>query len=166
MIVMGRVLAPYGVSGWMKVRPFSASPVALSAYRRWWLTLKEGTWREFALIEARAHADTLVAHLEGLSRREEAAAWRGAAIAIPRTALPALARGEVYLADLIGLDVVNRNGEALGCCAGLLDTPAHPVLRVDGGGGAEQLIPLVAAYVDAIDLSSGRIVVDWRTDDR
>lgn len=166
MIVMGRVLAPYGVSGWIKVRSFSASPTALSAYRRWWLALKDGTWREFALVEARPHADTLLAQLDGLSRREDAAAWRGAEIAIPRAALPVPARGEVYLADLIGLNVVNRDGEALGCCAGLLETPAHPVLRVDGGRGAEQLIPLVAAYVHAIDLSTGQIVVDWRTDDR
>jgi 16S rRNA processing protein RimM len=166
MIVMGRVLAPHGVSGWIKVRPFSASPSALSAYRRWWLALKDGTWREFALVEARPHANTLLAHLDGLRGREDAAAWRGAAIAIPRNALPELARGEVYLADLIGLEVVNRHGEALGCCAGLLDTPAHPVLRVQDGRGAEQLIPLVPAHVEAIDLDTGRIVVDWRTDDR
>jgi 16S rRNA processing protein RimM len=166
MIVMGRVLAPYGVSGWIKVRTFSASPSALCAYRRWWLALGDGAWREFALVESRPHADTLLAHLEGLSRREDAAAWRGAAIALPRTALPELERGEVYLADLIGLDVVNRDGESLGCCAGLLDSPAHPVLRIDAGGGAERLIPLVPAYVDAIDLEARRIIVDWRTDDR
>ena len=48
----------------------------------------------------------------------------------------------------------------------MLETPAHPVLRVQDGRGAEQLIPLVPAHVEAIDLDTGRIVVDWRTDDR
>jgi 16S rRNA processing protein RimM len=163
MIVMGRVLAPYGVKGWIKLRAFTSSPDALIGQRRWWLATKDVGWQEFALIDARRHADALVAQLDGLSKREDAAAWQGAAIGVPRSALPQLAEGEVYLADLIGLAVVNRQGEPLGYVAGLLETPAHPVLRIEGGGGTEELIPLVPAYVDAIEVDSGRIVVDWRT---
>jgi hypothetical protein len=54
----------------------------------------------------------------------------------------------------------------LGTVAGLIDTGAHPVLRVSDGAAesAERLIPLVPAYVDAIDLAAGRVVVDWPVD--
>jgi 16S rRNA processing protein RimM len=163
---MGRVLGPYGIRGWLKARPFTASPAGLLAYQAWWLGKDEGVWREFTVLEARQHADTVVAHLDGLSVPEQVGPWRGASIAVPRAALPALGAGEVYFTELVGLTVVNRTGATLGRATGVLDTGAHPVLRVarDGGESSERLIPLVPAYLDSIDLGLGRIVVDWPLD--
>jgi 16S rRNA processing protein RimM len=163
---MGRVLAAYGVHGWIKARAFTASPDALLAYERWWLA-RDDEWREFAVLEARGHADAIVARLEGLNRREEAASWRGAAIGVPRASLPALKAGEVYLRDLIGLTVMNRAGVTLGCVKDVLQASSHPILRLTdapGSGQGERLIPLVAAFVDTIDLAGARIVVDWEPD--
>ena len=164
---MGRVLGPYGVQGWIKARTFTASPDGLLAYRTWWLATGDDRWCEFAVIEARVHADALVARLEGVNRREEVAPWRGAAIGVPRGSLPTLAAGEVYLDDLVGLAVINRSGVKLGRVGSVLETGAHPVLRVaaeECGSGVERLIPLVPVYVDAIDVTGGRIVVDWQPD--
>ena len=166
LVVMARVLGPYGIRGWLKARTFTASPAGLLAYPTWWLGNDDGPWREFTVLEAREHSDTVVAHLDGLSVREQVGPWRGANIAVPRAALPRLSEGEVYLAELVGLTVVNRTGATLGRATGVLDTGAHPVLRVarDGGESGERLIPLVPAYVDAIDLGHARIVVDWPLD--
>jgi 16S rRNA processing protein RimM len=163
---MGRVLAPYGVHGWVKVRTFTTAPAGLLAHRAWWLTKDESVCREFAVLEARQHSDTVVARLDGLTRRDEAMPWRGAMVAVPRAALPEPGAGEVYLADLVGLAVVNRAGANLGCITGLVETGAHPVMRValEGVGAGERLIPLTPAHVDAIDLGLGRIVVDWQLD--
>lgn len=164
---MGRVIGAYGVQGWIKARTFTASPSALLAYPVWWLATSDDRRREFAVLEARVHGDAMVAGLEGLHRREEAALWRGASIGVPRVSLPALAAGEVYWADLIGLAVINRSGVTLGRVGGVLETGAHPVLRVvadERGDGGERLIPLVSAYVDVIDVAGGRIVVDWQPD--
>ena len=162
---MGRVTAPYGVQGWIKVRAYTALPDGLLAYRAWWLATKDDGWREFAVLEARVHGAAVVARLEGLGLREEAAQWRGAAVAVPRTLLPTLADGEVYWSDLVGLAVINRSGVILGRVAAVLETAAHPVLRVAPEGDAarsERLIPLVPAYVDALDVAGARIVVDWQ----
>lgn len=161
---MGRILAPYGVHGWLKVRSFTGSPEGLLAYRNWWLAAKAGTWRQFQVLAARTHSDLVLAQLEGLNRREDAAAWRGASVGVPREVLPKLALGEVYLADVLGLEVVNREGIALGRVTGLGDTGAHPVLQLGPEDRAQRLIPLVPAHVDAIDLAAGRIVVDWQPD--
>lgn len=165
--MLGRVLAPYGVNGWIKARAFTASPDSLMRYRSWWLAANEDDdrgWRELVVLETRKHADSVLARLEGLNRREDAAAWRGASIGVPRSTLPVPARDEVYLVDLIGLTVVNRDGETLGRVAGLMETGAHAVLRVEDAARSERLIPLVSAYVDAIEMAAGRIVVDWRAD--
>ncbi len=159
---MGQVIAAYGVQGWLKVRTFTASPAGLLSYQAWWLG-KEAAWRDFAVLESRRHGDGIVARLEGLQTREEALPWRGAQVAVPRATLPAPGAGEVYLADLVGLTVVNRQGATLGRVAGHIETGAHAVLRVTPAetGAGERLIPLVPAYVDAIDLAAARVLVDW-----
>jgi 16S rRNA processing protein RimM len=168
IVVMGRVLAPFGVHGWLKLRPLSAAPDALLGHERWWFQRGPGVaWEARAALESKLHSDSLVARVEGIDSREAAMAWRGALVGVPRADLPAAATGEVYLADLVGLDVVNREGDALGVVAAVDDFGAHPVLRVragPAGGGRERLIPFVGAHVDDVDLASRRISVDWGSD--
>ena len=163
---MGRVLGPYGIKGWLKARPFTASPDTLLDYDRWWLAAQggQGAWKEFAVVSARIHADTLLVELEGLSDRETSAAWRGALLGVPRMKLPKLRKGEMYWADLVGFAVVNRGGELVGTVAGMLDTAAHPVLRVVGDDRRERLIPMVPAFLDAIDAEIRQVQVDWQRD--
>jgi 16S rRNA processing protein RimM len=98
-----------------------------------------------------------------VTTREAAQTLRGFVVGVPRAALPKAAPDEHYWGDLIGLVVVNRAAQTLGHVVAVLDTGAHPVLRIQGDGG-ERLIPLVDAYVDAIEPAAGRIVVDWRED--
>jgi 16S rRNA processing protein RimM len=170
MVVMGRLLAPYGIKGWVKLRTYSESPDTLLAYDTWWLgqsqerTSTEQDWRPFRVVAARQHADTLVAELDGLATREDAFVWRGAWVALPRAELPKPRKGEHYLADLLGLVVVNRSGVTLGRVTGLLESGAHPVLRVLDDGGGERLIPMVPVFIDSIDAKRGEIAVDWQPD--
>jgi 16S rRNA processing protein RimM len=163
---MGRMLAPYGIKGWLKARPYTAEPSALLDYDRWWLSARGGleAWKEFPVLSARIHADSVLVELAGLTDRESAAPWRGALVGIPRAALPRLRKGEYYWADLMGFAVVNRGGEVLGTVAGMLDTAAHAVLRVEGDDGRERLIPLVPAFLDAIEPEARRVQVDWQLD--
>jgi 16S rRNA processing protein RimM len=97
---------------------------------------------------------------------------RGARIFVPRSSFPSTTDDEYYWVDLIGADVVNRQGDALGRVSALIDTGPHSVLcvrRPDAAtdaadGQAERLIPFVSAYVDTVDTAARRIVVDWSLD--
>jgi 16S rRNA processing protein RimM len=100
--------------------------------------------------------------LEGCDDRDAAARLRGREVAVPRSELPANAEGEYYWSELIGLNVVSRDGAALGRVTGLLETGANPVLVV--GGDRERLIPFVEAVVVKVDVAGGRLTVDWGTD--
>ncbi len=166
MVVMARVLAPYGIQGWIKARPYTASINSLLEYPIWWLAAAEDAdaWRDFKVKTARQHGDTLVAALDGVTDREAAFNWRGAWVAVPRASLPKPEAGEFYWSDLVGLAVFNRQQQALGRVSKILETGAHPVLSVEAEDGAERLIPVVDAYVDAIDAGAGRILVDWPAD--
>lgn len=162
---MGRIAAPYGVKGWLKIVPMTSAQDTLLAHSEWWLRRRgvEDGWSKCTLESGRAHGNTLIVQLAGLTDREAAAVYAGGEVGVSKSSLPKPAAGEIYQADLVGLAVWNRQGESLGIVAAVQDYGAHPVLRVEGGGES-RLIPFVPAYVDAVDAKAGRIEVDWQKD--
>jgi 16S rRNA processing protein RimM len=161
---MGRVGAPHGVRGMVRVQPLSEDPLALTRHETWRLRRRGGEWRDYRVRVARAHGAALIAALEGVDTRDDALALRGVEVGIDRSRLPALDANELYWADLEGLAVVNRDGVALGRVIGLMDNGAHAILRVQDGAAPERLIPWVPAHVDAVDVAARRIDVDWPAD--
>jgi len=162
LITLGRVAGPWGVKGWIKVTPYADSPADLCELGHWWLQ-SGGAWQEFAVAEARPHGASVVARLAGCEDRDAAAEMTGSEIAAPRDALPEPGQGETYWADLVGLKVVNLQGEVLGEVTGLMATGAHDVLRVASADG-ERLVPYVAHVVREVDLARGEVRVDWERD--
>ena len=166
--MLGKIVAPYGLKGAVKVFPFADDPQAWSRLSSWWLGA-EGTdpasWQPTALRRCRLHDGLLVAELESLPDRTAAETAKGLLVGVPRDALPPTAEDEYYWADLIGLEVVNTREESLGQVLGLIETPANPVLRVGVAEAKEErLLPFVAAVVLEVDLSARCIRVDWEAD--
>jgi len=168
IVVMAKVIAPYGVQGWVKARPYTQAPDALLHYDRWWLKLSSTPdWREVRPLASRMHSGALLAQFEGVSSREAAHALAGAQIGVRRSDFAVPKRGEIYVADLVGLTVVNRDGVQLGEVVAVEEFGAHPLLRVapaSASEGAAVLIPFVAAHVDRVDFDERRIEVDWQAD--
>ena len=154
--------------GWVKVAPYGDGPEGLLAQRTWWLRGPGGKWQARTVIEARAHSGTVVAALEGFGTPEVAATLKGCDVAVPRSALPKARKGEVYHADLVGLDVVNASGRSLGKVVAIESFGAHPLMRVQGGEGggdpAGRLVPFVEPILRSVDLRARRIEVDWEPD--
>jgi len=159
---MGRVLAPYGVKGWVKVAPFTAAPDALTRFDRWWIGGPDG-WEEAEVAEAVRHGANVVARLAGCGDRDQATKLRGREVALPRESLPEAQKNEYYWADLVGLEVVNAESASLGKVTELFSNGAHDVMRI-GAGKGERLVPFVPAVVRKVDLAAGRIEVDWGSD--
>lgn len=158
---MGRVLGPYGVKGWIKLRTFTEYVDSLAEYPSWWFGQGEH-WQSMVVEDSHVHAGSLVAKLVGVEDRDQAFALRGLEVAIPREALPPAGEGEFYWADLIGLEVVNVQDEVLGVVEDLLETGANDVLVVKGE--QQRLLPYVDQVVLDVDLQSRRIRVDWGLD--
>lgn len=166
LVVMGRVAAPYAVSGWLKIQPFTQEVDGLLDYPQWRVG-KNGQWRTCRLLEGKVHGQTLLVSLEGISDRNVAESLQGFEIAVARDELPQPNDGEYYWDQLTGLEVVNLQDEVLGRVVGLLETGAHEVLKVQGeyeGKPKEWLIPFVGAMIHTVDLAAKRIEVDWGLD--
>jgi 16S rRNA processing protein RimM len=172
-IEVGRIADAWGIKGWFKVLPHSADPQALFSSKRWFLQPSEKgppAFRGTVLLrvrEAKEHSDTIVARADGVEGRETAEALRGCRIFIPRSSFPTAGDDEYYWIDLIGLDVVNREGVHLGQVRELLSTGPQTVLVLayeQDGKPQERMLPFVSAYVDGVDLPARRITVDWQAD--
>jgi 16S rRNA processing protein RimM len=172
-IEVGRIADAWGVKGWFKVLPHSASPEALFSSKRWYLLPTERGTKTFTgtvllrVREAKEHSDTIVASAHEVDDRTAAEALKGARIFIPRSSFPTASTDEYYWVDLIGLQVVNREGVELGQVKELLSTGPQTVLVIEyaeDGKAMERMIPFVSAYVDGVDLPGKRITVDWQTD--
>lgn len=183
-VEVGRLAEAWGIKGWLHVHSHSADPQALFYSKEWFLCPPEGRYaRGFGAFdgvvsvtvdEIKDHAKGIVALLVGLPDRTAAEALKGARIYISRQHFPPAEDGEYYWVDLLGLDVVNREGLHMGVVKDLMPTGPHSVLCLDytlgadagddAGKPAERLIPFVSVYVDKVDLAARRITVDWQAD--
>ena len=161
---MGRIVGPFGVQGWIKVKPFTEKPGGLAEFSRWLVASAEG-WREIAVEDFELHSKGPVAKLAGCDDREAAEAMRNRDVAVRRESLGKAEDGTLYWVDLVGLEVVNEDGLALGKVEGLFETGETSVLVVQQGHmGKQRMIPFVAQYVKSVDRNAGRIIVDWKAD--
>lgn len=175
-VEVGRISDAWGVKGWFKVLAHSAHPQALFTAPQWFLQPPERGAKTFSstrvlpMRQIRPHSDTIVASAEGVNDRNAAQMLRGARVFVSRSHFPAPQPDEYYWVDLIGLQVKNREGVALGRVRELLASGPQTTLVIteeplDAGGKAcERMIPFVAAFVDTVDVAGGWITVDWQPD--
>jgi len=161
-IVLGRVLAPFGLQGWVKVHSESRPITEIGRYRVWQLK-QSNVWVDVRVKSFKTQGKGLIAKLEGVNDCNQAEALAGVEIAVASSQLPALAQGDFYWRDLLGLRVFTTDGVDLGIVDHLMETGANDVLVICGE--RERLVPFIMdQFVLAVDLAERRITVDWDPD--
>ncbi|CAN5140369.1 ribosome maturation factor RimM [soil metagenome] len=171
--MVGYVSGAYGLNGWVRIKPYSSDADALLNARTWWIDKPD--LHDVEMLQSKIHSGDVVAQLMGVAGRDAAEALKGAAVQISRKYFPALSDDEYYWVDLIGLQVVDLQGESLGVVRELMDNGAHPILQVspptsDGVAEVksdtrrELLIPFVDQFVKTVDQKARVITVDWGLD--
>ena len=158
LIELGVVGAPFGVRGWIKLRSFTDPPERLLQHRNLRLGVG-GAWVAYRVEESGRSGGQLTAKLSGVDDRDQAQALRGAKVSVPRSELPQRDDKDFYRADLIGCDVVNLAGAALGRVQHFVESPAQVVMVVRGE--REHWVPAVPRHLRRVDLAARRVVVDW-----
>ncbi|MGA9852730.1 MAG: ribosome maturation factor RimM [Gammaproteobacteria bacterium] len=161
-IVIGKIAGAFGVKGWVKLQSWTEPREKIIEYRPWLLEC-DGEWREWQVAEGHIHGKSMIARLDGITDRDQAAALMGTSIAVRRDQLAATRPGEYYWADLVGLEVRLSNERSLGRVRSLLATGSNDVLVVQGE--RERLIPFIRGRViKDVDLGLRVIRVDWDPD--
>ncbi|QJE03116.1 ribosome maturation factor RimM [Massilia forsythiae] len=183
LIEVGYISGAYGIRGGVRVVPHSPDADALLGVKTWWID--KPALRTVAVRNAKYHSGDVTATLVDVGDRDAAEALKGAKVQVSRADFPALPEDEYYWTDLIGLDVVNLQGEALGKVADMMHNGAQSILRItppaapseqeaaagDPAAGdlasqqpSERLVPFVDHFVKAVDLQARLITLDWGLD--
>ena len=150
----GQIVNTHGVKGEVKIMPWADSPEFLCAFDTLYMDGKP-----VRLLSARPHKTMVLATLEGVDTVEKAMKLKGKVLSIDRTGVE-LPEGRHFLADLMGLTVLNAaDGSELGTIADILTPPAHEVYVVRGKG-KEYMIPAVDAFLTETNVEGGYIKVN------
>lgn len=160
LVQIGVIGAPHGVRGEVRVKSFTADPLALKRYR----PLTDGAGARGFAVEAARHLkdDMLVVRFKGAATREAAEALTGVGLFTPRDALPQSAdEDEFYYADLVGLSAERPDGSSLGEIVALQNFGADDLLEIRLAGRTRTVyLPFTKAVVPLVDVAGGRVVVD------
>lgn len=169
-VLLGKINGIYGLKGWVKVHSDTLPRENITSYKEWLLELG-GEWSSVAVVSGRPQGKTIVAQLDGVSTPEQASRLIGAPIAVQRSAMPKLAEGEYYWADLTGMQVNTVNGEKIGTIIRLFETGANDVVVVadersdQSTSCSEILVPwLVPDVITEVNMESRLITIDWDPD--
>jgi len=157
-VCVGAVAGSFGVRGEVRLKSYCAEATAIADYGP--LTSEDGR-RTFGVELTGVLNNGLAARLTGVKTRDEADALKGMALYAPRERLPELEDDEFYYADLIGLQVLDAGGNALGKVKAVLNHGASDLLEVLGPGmKSPLLLPFTKAVVPTVDIAGGRVIVD------
>ena len=153
-IAVGRVVAPQGVRGEIKVEvmtdfPDRFSPQGVIYIKGQAVTIERSRW----------HRGRLILKLDTIDNVEDAEGLRGFYLEVPQSQLHPLPQGEYYQFQLLCLEVRTRSGEVLGRIARILSTGSNDVYVVPSQH-AELLIPATEDVVKSVDLERGHIVIE------
>jgi len=157
-VCLGQIGAAHGLRGEVRLHSFTSDPGAIAGYSP--LETEDGRVVEIETL--RSAKDHFVARLSGIRDRNAASALVNTKLYVPRERLPQTDQpDEFYHADLVGLAVVDPAGKPLGTVVAIHNFGAGDLIEVrpDTGGNTE-LVPFDTTNVPAVDVTSGKIVVD------
>lgn len=157
---VGQVLRAHGVRGELGVRLHWEQSNSLYEVERVTFVTQVQT-REFVVQSARPAGKGVLLKVAGIDDRDAAEQWRGARISIRRDALPPLASGEYYLADLVGYAVLAPDG-AVGTVREVLSYPSVDCVVIETPEGQCFEQPLLPQWLQQVDPLRRQVLLSSR----
>jgi 16S rRNA processing protein RimM len=152
-IPIGRVVAPWGIRGEVKVEVMTDFPERFSCGE---ILSLQG--RAVTIESSRHHGNMAILKLDTIDSRNAAELIRGAYLEMPATELKSLPKGEYYRFQLLGLEVCSKEGKALGKISNVIPTGSNDVYEVTSETGTF-LMPAIDEVVKSIDLDKGCMTI-------
>ena len=161
-IVMGKILGPHGIKGWIKIHPFTEKKDSLIDHKILMASKDQKLWHSFEVESMDVGDKFILAKFKGVDDRNAAEKLNKFFISLDKSSLPKLDENNYYWHELIGLDVKNNEGMHFGKVDSLIETGANDVLVVLGD--KEYLIPYIKQVILEVNLETNMIRVDWQDD--
>ena len=156
-VCLGQFGAAHGLRGEVRLYSFTADPPAIAGYG----PLESEDGRVFEIEAIRPAKDHFVARISGVADRNAAELLKNVKLYVPRERLPEPDEpDEFYHADLIGLSVVDREGQKLGTVVAVHNFGAGDLIEMNPeAGGKTELLPFDEFHVPVVDIAAGKLVI-------
>ena len=140
-ILVGKIVAPQGIRGEVRVQTYTQKPTDLKTLKLYSDKLSDNSFH--FVRQLKPQSTVIIAKIDGVNDRNAAELLRGVELFINRSDLPELKDGEYYQADLIGMRVI-RGGIELGVVDNIQNYGGGGILELDNG----DLVSFTGATVD------------------
>jgi 16S rRNA processing protein RimM len=159
MIEIAKILKPQGIKGEIKVQLFSGNFEDFCS--RGFAYLKQGgSYRKIIYSGFRVEPPFVFLRITGIESRDEAESVKGEILYISRDELPANEEGEYYIFELIGMNVVDSQGNILGNIKEVMQHGAADIYSVEGIRNF--MFPALKKVIKTVELKKGIMTVDER----
>lgn len=161
-IVVGRFGRVHGIKGLITIHSHTEPRDNILSYSHWHAYINN-QWQALKLLHTEVTDKHILVQVDGYDGREQVASLTNVNIGVRKEQLPELESGEFYWHQLIGMSVVNQQGESLGKVVEIIPTGSNDVLVVEGE--KRQLIPwLLSQTIIDVNATQQQIVVEWDPD--
>ncbi|MCL2174809.1 MAG: ribosome maturation factor RimM [Treponema sp.] len=157
--IIGVVGSPFGVKGFVKVRPFSGEIDHLLKLQSVQIN-KDGKERLLQIEEINPSPPNVLIRFKGIDTPEAAKTLNGAQLLADRSQAAPLAEGEFYIEDLKSLPVVSTSGEQIGVITDIIEGGGGELMEIKLTNGESRLIPLRKEFFPEISPEKGKIVLE------
>ncbi len=154
-VVIGQIVAPHGVRGDLRIMPLTSNTQLFLDMD--YLLLPDD--RRLQIVNARPHKNIMLVTVQEITSAEEAEALRGQEVSVYREDMPELPEGRYYVGDLIGLPVLDEEGNQIGTFSDVLPTGSKDVYVIRPDEGKDILVANIPENIRKIDLPNRRIIV-------
>lgn len=156
---IGQIVNTHGLKGYLKVIPFTDDINRFETLKTVYIVFKN------ELIECKIQDVKYVKNMVSLKFEEiddinEAEKYKGCYLKIDRKDAKKLDKNTYFIADLIGLNVYDENGNKLGILEDIFPTGSNDVYVVKTEDGKQILLPAISKVIKNIDVENGKIIVD------
>lgn len=158
LITYGKITKRHGLSGEVKVLPFSRDFNSLNNLKQVYIKLNNKAV-EFKIIHKKFQKNTAIVKFEGINSPEDADKLVNCELLVEKSHLAELEENEYYWFQLIGLEVFTEKNKYVGKVMDIIDNGAQEILVVEAGKN-EVLIPFVEKFVIETNINKSKIVVN------
>ena len=156
---IGVITTTHGLKGQVKVYPTTDDPLKFETLKTCYLKGTKGEMKPLTITDCSYFKGLVILSFEEIKTIEEAIPLRQKEIYCDRENAVPLEEGEYYLADIIGCEVFDEEGNKLGVMEDYLETAAQDVYKIRRDNGKEFLVPAVDAFIKEVDVAGRRMVI-------
>ncbi len=153
-IECGKIINTHGCRGAVKLESWCDTPDVLAGFKRVYIN-KAGEYCEYKVKKASVFKQYVIFELAELTDMDEAMALKNTVVYAARADFK-LKKGEYFIADIIGCDVIDADsGRLYGTLSDVINRGASDLYVVKTASGEEVMVPVVDEFVDRVEVGKG-----------